>query len=78
MTEQTRKPEGKSIFAAHLQQWIPPAITALLGLVVKRAPDADAYARAEPALIESLLEARRRMVAADLGEGIATPYWQAA
>ncbi|MDZ4251611.1 MAG: hypothetical protein U1A72_03455 [Sulfuritalea sp.] len=33
MAEQTSKPEGKSILAAHLQQWIPPAITALLGLV---------------------------------------------
>jgi hypothetical protein len=39
--------------------------------------DADAYARAEPQLIEQLLELRRRFVEADLGEGIATPYWPA-
>ena len=37
----------------------------------------DAYARAEPQLIEQLLELRRRFVEADLGEGIATPYWPA-
>ena len=36
-----------------------------------------AYARDEPALIEKLLEVRRRLVEADLGEGIATPFWAA-
>ena len=34
--------------------------------------------RAEPALIEKLLEVRRRLVEADLGEGIATAQWGAA
>jgi len=60
------------------QNSIGNAITELLGVVVKRTPDAEAYGRAEPALIEKLLEVRRRLVEADLGEGIATPYWGAA
>ena len=59
------------------QNSIGNAITELLGVVVKRSPDADAYARDEPALIEKLLEVRRRLVEADLGEGIATPHWGA-
>jgi len=53
------------------------AITEVLGVVVNRAPDADVYGRAEPALIEQLLEVRRRLIEADLGIGIATPYWKA-
>ena len=60
------------------QNSIGNAITELLGVVVKREPDADAYGRAEPALIRQLLEVRRRMIEADLGEGIATPHWGAA
>jgi hypothetical protein len=59
------------------QNSIGNAITELLGVVVKRVPDAEAYAQAEPALIERLLEVRRRLVEADLGEAIATPYWGA-
>ncbi|HUW36921.1 MAG TPA: hypothetical protein VMV91_06280 [Rhodocyclaceae bacterium] len=59
------------------QNSIGNAITELLGVVVKRVPDAEAYGRAEPALIGQLLEVRRRLVEADLGEGIATPYWGA-
>jgi len=59
------------------QNSIGNAITELLGVVVKRVPDAEAYEKAEPALIEQLLEVRRRMVHADLGEGIATPHWSA-
>jgi hypothetical protein len=59
------------------QNSIGNAITELLGVVVKRIPDAEAYARTEPALIAQLLEVRRRLVEADLGEGIATPYWAA-
>ncbi len=57
------------------QNSIGNAITELLGVVVKRAPDAEAYERHEPALIEKLLEVRRRLIAADLGEGIETDYW---
>ncbi|MEZ5615936.1 MAG: hypothetical protein R3E35_12065 [Rhodocyclaceae bacterium] len=59
------------------QNSIGNAITELLGVVVKRVPDADAYARAEPQLLEQLLEVRRRFIEADLGEGIATPFWPA-
>ncbi|MGB5339095.1 MAG: hypothetical protein WBO06_08380 [Gammaproteobacteria bacterium] len=51
------------------------AITELLGVVVRRVPDATAYERFEPQLIAHLLEIRRRLVDADLGEGIETPYW---
>ncbi|HRH81228.1 MAG TPA: hypothetical protein PLW81_09305 [Thiobacillaceae bacterium] len=59
------------------QNSIGNAITELLGVVVNRTPDADAYGRAEPALIARLLEVRRRLMEADLGEGIATPHWPA-
>ncbi|MEW6164254.1 MAG: hypothetical protein AB1642_04250 [Pseudomonadota bacterium] len=60
------------------QNSIGNAITELLGVVVNRRPDAEAYGRAEPALIERLLEVRRRLVEADLGQGIATAQWAAA
>lgn len=69
-----RNDAGKLIVTIS-QNSIGNAITELLGVVVKRIPDADAYARAEPALIEKLLEVRRRLVAADLGEGIGTQQW---
>lgn len=72
-----RNDAGKLIVTIS-QNSIGNAITELLGVVVKRTPDADAYGRAEPALIERLLEVRRRLVEADLGSGIATPHWGAA
>jgi hypothetical protein len=59
------------------QNSIGNAITELLGVVVKRVPDADAYAAFEPALIAKLLEVRARLCEADLGEGIETPFWSA-
>jgi hypothetical protein len=59
------------------QNSIGNAITELLGVVVRRTPDADAYGRAEPALIEQLLTVRRRLIEADLGSGIATAGWGA-
>ena len=71
-----RNDKGKLIVTIS-QNSIGNAITELLGVVVKRTPDADAYGRDEPALIEKLLEVRKRLVEADLGEGIATPYWGA-
>jgi len=71
-----RNDEGKLIVTIS-QNSIGNAITELLGVVVKRVPDADAYARAEPQLVEQLLELRRRFVEADLGEGIETPFWPA-
>jgi hypothetical protein len=57
------------------QNSIGNAITELLGVVVKRTPDAEAYALAEPALIERLLQVRRRLVEADLGDAISTAFW---
>jgi hypothetical protein len=54
------------------------AITELLGVVVNRAADAAAYEVHEPQLVARLLEVRRRLIEADLGEGIATDYWPAA
>jgi hypothetical protein len=59
------------------QNSIGNAITELLGVVVKRVPDASAYESAEPRLIDRLLEVRQELVAADLGEGIGTAYWPA-
>ena len=59
------------------QNSIGNAITELLGVVVKRVPDAEAYARFEPRLRERLLDVRARLIEADLGEGIATEHWPA-
>jgi hypothetical protein len=70
-----RNEQGRLIVTIS-QNSIGNAITELLGVVVKRAPDAEAYGRQEPALIERLLEVRRRMIEADLGSGIATDYWR--
>jgi hypothetical protein len=72
-----RNDAGKLIVTIS-QNSIGNAITELLGVVVNRRPDADAYGQAETGLIEKLLEVRRRLVEADLGEGIATPHWDAA
>jgi hypothetical protein len=72
-----RNDAGKLIVTIS-QNSIGNAITELLGVVVKRTPDAEAYGRDEPALIERLLEVRRRLVEADLGTGIATTHWDAA
>ncbi len=69
-----RNDEGKLIVTIS-QNSIGNAITELLGVVVNRTPDAEAYAAIEPELVERLLEVRRRLVEADLGEGIATKYW---
>ncbi|CAG0982203.1 hypothetical protein RHDC4_01963 [Rhodocyclaceae bacterium] len=69
-----RNDAGKLIVTIS-QNSIGNAITELLGVVVKRTPDAEAYGRAEPALLERLLEVRRRLVEADLGSGVATAQW---
>ncbi len=71
-----RDEEGKLIVTIS-QNSIGNAITELLGVVVKRVPDEEAYAEAEPALLERLLEVRQRLIDADLGDGIATDYWPA-
>lgn len=69
-----RNDEGDLIVTIS-QNSIGNAITELLGVVVKRVPDAAAYEKSEPQLIEKLLEVRKRLIAADLGDGIETPYW---
>lgn len=62
-------------FVTISQNSIGNAITELLGVVVKRVPDASAYEAAEPALIEHLLRVRQRLIDADLGDAIATRHW---
>lgn len=57
------------------QNSIGNAITELLGVVVKRSPDASAYQKTEPQLLEKLLEVRQRLIDADLGDAISTEYW---
>jgi hypothetical protein len=59
------------------QNSIGNAITELLGVVVKRVPDAQAYESFEPRLLEKLLAVRGRLIEADLGDGIDTDYWPA-
>ncbi len=69
-----RNDAGKLIVTIS-QNSIGNAITEMLGVVVNRTADAEAYEKSEPQLIERLLEVRRRLVVADLGEGIATDHW---
>jgi len=69
-----RNEEGRLIVTIS-QNSIGNAITELLGVVVRRVPDAAAYEECEPALIERLLSVRQRLIEADLGEGIETAYW---
>ena len=57
------------------QNSVGNAITELLGIVVKRVCDPEAYAAVEEALVNKLLEARERLIEADLGEPIATRQW---
>jgi hypothetical protein len=72
-----RNDEGRLLVTIS-QNSIGNAITELLGVVVRRVPDAEAYERFEPRLIEKLLSVRRRLIEADLGEGVATSHWPAA
>ncbi len=69
-----RNDQGKLIVTIS-QNSIGNAITELLGVVVNRVPDANAYSETEPALVSRLLEVRRRLIEADLGQGIATASW---
>lgn len=69
-----RNDDGKLVVTIS-QNSIGNAITELLGVVVHRQPDADAYAQAEPGLIERLLEVRERLIEADLGEPLTTEHW---
>ena len=69
-----RNDQGKLIVTIS-QNSIGNAITELLGVVVRRVPDAEAYEKTEPALIEKLIEVRQRLINADLGDAIKTDYW---
>ncbi len=69
-----RADNGKLIVTIS-QNSIGNAITELLGVVVKREPNATAYEEIEPALLERLLEVRGRLIDADLGDAIKTKYW---
>ncbi len=69
-----RNDAGKLIVTIS-QNSIGNAITELLGVVANRMADAQAYSNREPALIKRLLEVRRKLIEADLGDGIATTYW---
>jgi len=71
-----RNDDGKLIVTIS-QNSIGNAITELLGVVVNRSPDAEAYEREEENLIGQLLEVRQRLVDADLGDPIKTDYWPA-
>lgn len=71
-----RNDDGKLVVTISANS-IGNAITELLGVVVNRRPDAEAYGKAEPALIAQLLEVRKRLIEADLGQGVATEHWAA-
>ena len=58
------------------QNSIGNAITELLGVVVKRVPNAEDYETFEPDLIARLLEVRQRLMDTDLGYGIETVHWR--
>ena len=57
------------------QNSVGNAITELLGIVIKREEDSAGYLAAERALVEQLLEVRRRLTAAGLGKPLSAPYW---
>ena len=71
-----RNDQGKLIVTIS-QNSIGNAITELLGVAVKRVPDAEAYERREGRLVERLLEVRDRLIESDLGEAMATQHWPA-
>ena len=57
------------------QNSVGNAITELLGIVVKREKNPLAYQAIEEALVNRLLDARERLIEADLGEPISTRHW---
>jgi len=57
------------------QNSVGNAITELLGIVVNRVEDNEAYGEREPALVGRLLEARERLIEANLGEPLSGPCW---
>lgn len=69
-----RDDEGRLIVTIS-QNSVGNAITELLGIVVKRVVDEDAFAGVEESLVTQLLELRNRLVQYNLGTPIATPAW---
>lgn len=69
-----RDDEGRLIVTIS-QNSVGNAITELLGIVVKRVADEDAYAKVEGPLVTKLLELRNRLVKYNLGSPIAAPSW---
>ena len=57
------------------QNSVGNAITEMLGIVIKRTADKEAYERTEEALVNQLLEVRNRLVQSNLGSPIAAPCW---
>lgn len=57
------------------QNSVGNAITELVGIVVKRHVDKEAYAVIEEALVNRLLAVRERLAAAQLGERLSAPCW---
>lgn len=69
-----RDDEGRLVVTIS-QNSVGNAITELLGIVVKRQKNPLAYAEIEEALVNRLLDARERLIDANLGEPIATRHW---
>ena len=69
-----RDDEGRLLVTIS-QNSVGNAITELLGIVVKRVADENAYAKVEGPLVAKLLELRNRLVRYNLGSPIATPSW---
>lgn len=69
-----RDDEGRLIVTIS-QNSVGNAITELLGIVVKRVADEEAYTRAEEPLIAQLLELRSRLIRYNLGTPITTATW---
>ena len=67
--------DGGRLIVTISQNSVGNAITELLGIVVRRVADDEAYTRAEPGLVARLIELRNRLVRAGLGEPINTPSW---
>lgn len=69
-----RDDEGRLVVTIS-QNSVGNAITELLGIVVKRVADENAYAAVEGPLVTKLLELRNRLVKYNLGSPIAAPSW---
>lgn len=67
--------DGGRLIVTISQNSVGNAITELLGIVVKRVADENAYAAAEGLLVTKLLELRNRLIKYNLGSPIAAPSW---